>query len=173
MNAEEFARDFATYSNEKLEQNRAQIVRCAGLLSDAQLWSRVNANCNSVGNLLLHLTGNIRQWICSSIGGEAFERDRPREFAERGPLPRERVLSDFERVMTSASAVIAAQTTQTLAIRHKIQAYDVSRLTAILHVVEHCSYHCGQIVHMTKAILDLDLSQYDARGHRLNKQNAP
>ncbi|MFO0840569.1 MAG: DinB family protein [Phycisphaerae bacterium] len=173
MTTGEFARDFVEYAAQKLEQNRAQIARCAGLLSTGQLWSRVNPRCNSVANLILHLTGNIREWIVSGVGGEEFKRDRPAEFAARGPMPHVAVIEPFNATLAAAARVILGLGAAELATSRTIQGYKITAQVAVMHVVEHGSYHCGQIVHMAKAILDVDLSQYDEQGRRLVGPDVP
>lgn len=148
----------------KLKSDLAQAARCARLLSDEEAWRRENEYCNSVANLLLHLAGNVRQWIVQGVGGEPFERDRPAEFAARGPAPLAPVLAELERVVRRALEIIAALEPRQLAQRRSIQGYDVSTLQAVFHVVEHFSFHTGQIVHMTKVIRRCDLSRYDEQG---------
>lgn len=66
-------------------QDLAQIVRCAGILTTEELWTRPNEHCNSVANLVLHLTGNITQWVIAGRHGEPIDRDRPTQFAARDP----------------------------------------------------------------------------------------
>ncbi len=151
----------------KLEQDCSQVLRCVRLLEPHEVWQRVNPRCNSVGNLVLHLTGNVRQWILSGLGGEPFERDRPAEFAERGPRPLEPMLTTFAQTVRRAIGIIAALKTETLGVRRQIQGYEVSTLVAVFHVAEHFSFHTGQIVHMTKALKNVDLSLYDRDGRRI------
>lgn len=172
MTMEEALRDFSGAVSRKLAQDLEQIRRCAGLLSDEQLWSRTNAHCNSVGNLLLHLAGNVRQWIVAGLGGAAFERDRPAEFAERGPLPRERTLGGLERTVAEAVAVIQRIEPAEMSRTHTIQGYTVTALAAVFHAAEHFSFHTGQIVHMTKALRAVDLSLYDAQGRPIRPKSA-
>jgi uncharacterized damage-inducible protein DinB len=167
MSSESVAREFTAYARTKLTAHLAQIVRCAGLLSEAELWQRANEHCNSVGNLILHLTGNVRQWIVGGIGGEPFTRDRPAEFAQRGPLPAAEITGALEDVVRRACAVIEGLDAGALGVRRTIQGYDVSTLVAVLHVVEHFSFHTGQIVQLTKVMRNVGLSLYDAEGHRL------
>lgn len=160
-------REFVDSAAAKLHSDLAQVRRCARLLSDEQAWRRENEFCNSVANLLLHLTGNVRQWVLQGVGGENFTRDRPAEFAARGPAPVEPILAELERVVRGAAATIAALAPEQLARRCSIQGYDVSAMQAVLHVVEHFSFHTGQIVHITKTIRPCDLSRYDAQGRRI------
>jgi len=160
------AAEFTKYAHGKLTQDLSQIVCCAAVLGVEQIWSRPNEHTNSIGNLILHLTGNVRQWIVAGLGGESFERDRPAEFAERGPLPTDEIVKALTNVVERACTVIAGLDAESLARRRTIQDYDVSTLAAVFHVVEHFSFHTGQIIHATKWLADVDLSLYDERGHR-------
>ncbi len=164
MATQDFSREFAAYAARKLEQNLTQILRCVALLSDEELWLRPNAQSNAIGNLLLHLTGNVRQWIVAGLGGAAFERDRPAEFAQRAALPREALLRELERVVRSAVEIVGKLTPSELSAGHEIQGYAVTGLTAVFHVTEHFSFHTGQIVYATKLLRNVDLSLYDERG---------
>lgn len=166
MDAERLTHDFTRYACEKLALNLEQIIRCANLLNDEELWQRANAHCNSVGNLILHLTGNVRQWVLAGIAGEPFERDRAAEFAERGPLPARQVVAALEEIVSRAIRVISELSPADVSVGLTIQGYEVSTLSAVFHVVEHFSGHTGQIVHMTKALRDVDLSLYDTDGRR-------
>lgn len=158
--------EFSRYACQKLEQNLGQIRRCVGLLDEAQLWQRRNAHCNSVGNLVLHLAGNVHEWINAGLGGDVLSRNRAAEFAERGPLPGATILARLEATVRRACQVLEGLDAADLAQRRRIQAYDVATIVAVTHVVEHFSFHTGQIVHETKALRDCDLSLYDERGHK-------
>lgn len=166
MSPADLPHEFTRFACDKLTQHLTQIVRCTNLLEPAQVWHRANEHCNSVGNLILHLTGNVRQWIVSGLAGEPFTRDRPAEFTQRGPLPTAEILANFKRVVERAGEVIGDLDGAGLAARHTIQGYDVTGLAAVFHVVEHFSGHAAQIVHMTKALRDVDVSLYDAQGHK-------
>jgi uncharacterized damage-inducible protein DinB len=168
------AAEFVGYASHKLRQNLAQISRCARALDTDQVWHRATPRNNSVGNLILHLTGNVRQWIIGGVGRTPAERDRQAEFAERGPLPVESILAELERVVMAACDGVERLSATDLESRRTIQDYDVAVIVAVMHVVEHFSWHTGQIVHMTKALCDADLSVYDARGRRLDQtRNRP
>ena len=166
MASTSLAGEFTSYALDKIRQNLRQIQRCVELLEDGDLWHRVNEHTNSIGNLVLHLTGNVRQWIVAGLGEEPFARDRPAEFAQREPLPRAEILDHLQHTAHRALEIIARLDEPDLVRRYTIQDYDVSALVAVFHVVEHFSTHTGQIVHMTKALRDVDLSVYDAHGHK-------
>lgn len=173
MNHHELWAELSQAIIRKLEQDCSQVVRCVRLLEPPEVWHRVNPRCNSVGNLVLHLTGNMRQWILSGVGGEPFERDRPAEFTERGPRPVEPLLAAFTQTVQRASEIIATLKAESLSIRRGIQGYEVSTLVAVFHAVEHFSFHTGQIVHMTKALKNVDLSLYDEQGRRFEGTGQP
>lgn len=168
MTPRELAADLTTYAQAKLLRNARQIARCVRMLTSEQLWRRPNEQSNSVGNLVLHLTGNARQWLCSHVGGDAFERRRQAEFDERGPLPAEQILAALDAVIRRGCEVLGRLTEHDLADRRTIQGYNVTIQTAIFHVVEHFSWHSGQIVYATKAMRGEDVSLYDTNGHILD-----
>ncbi|MGE0481956.1 MAG: DUF1572 family protein [Phycisphaerae bacterium] len=162
------ATDFILYATQKLDENRRQIARCVGLLSDDELWQRANVHCNAVGNLVLHLTGNIRQWILGGVGGEPVTRDRPAEFSARGPCAAAEFMPQFDGVLRRAADVIGALGASDLARPRSIQGYSVSTLVAVFHVVEHLSFHTGQVVQITKELKNVDLSLFDPHGRKLD-----
>lgn len=164
MNASELLSDFTAQAARKIDQDRRQIVRCASLVSEAEAWSRPNDRCNSIANQILHLTGNMRQWILGGLCHQQIERDRPAEFAAQGPAPLSPILQAFENAVNDVIAVISGLDASRLCNAYKIQGYEISGLIAVFHVAEHVSFHTGQIVHITKSIKNVDLSLYDAQG---------
>jgi len=127
-----------------------KLKHCLEDLSEQDVWWRPNEQSNSVGNLILHLCGNMRQWILSSIGGSSFERDREAEFTERRPHPKAELVANIEGTIYDVDRVLKGLPTSALLERFSVQAYDTSRLQAIYHVVEHFSYHLGQILYIYK-----------------------
>ena len=156
---------FITRSRYHLSQDfLPKIERCLELLRDEQIWWRANPQSNSIGNLILHLSGNVRQWIVSGLGGAADSRDRDAEFAQRDVISREDLISKLKQTMDNADATLAEFDAEKLLDRQSIQGYDVSALEAILHVVEHFSMHTGQIILMTKMLAEADLAFYEFTG---------
>jgi uncharacterized damage-inducible protein DinB len=143
---------FIAYSSNRLQQFSSHIQKCLVQLTDEQVWIRGGENENSVGNLLLHLYGNMRQWIVAGVGGEADTRRRDDEFSERGGLRNRDLTGRLVTLVNQATAVIDGVSVQRLSERLVIQGYDVSVLDAIYHVVEHFAMHTGQIVFMTKML---------------------
>ena len=129
-------------------------------LTEEQLWWRPNAASNSIGNLLLHLNGNVRQWIVTSFNGQADPRDRPAEFAEKSGGPAAPLLAKLGATMDEAAGVLSRLTEEDLLAPMDIQGYHVTGLEAVYHVVEHFGMHYGQIVYITKALQGKDLGFY-------------
>jgi uncharacterized damage-inducible protein DinB len=129
---------------------RTQLRLAVEALPEEALWWRANDQSNSIGNLLLHLNGNVRQWILSGIGGAPDARHRAAEFdAHNGPSA-PALLVDLNRTLDEVDAVLAGLTEAHLLEARRIQGRDVTVLAAVFHVVEHFSYHLGQIVLMAK-----------------------
>jgi len=138
-----------------------KIERCVALLSDEQIWWRANPESNSIGNLLLHLSGNLRQWIVVGLGGSPDKRDRDAEFAQREIISRDELLQGVRQTLNEADATLATFDSYRLLERFTIQNSDVCGLAAIFHVVEHFSMHTGQIIMLTKMFAAIDLEFYD------------
>jgi uncharacterized damage-inducible protein DinB len=132
------------------KQNLPRIVECLQQLSEEEIWWRPNSAANSVGNLVLHLCGNVRQWIISGLGGAEDKRERDREFSERGPIPRQTLVTQLRRTVRDACRVLAKLSEDSLTWKHEIQGYKVTGLDAAFHVAEHFGYHTGQIIYITK-----------------------
>jgi uncharacterized damage-inducible protein DinB len=155
-----------------IEQSRSLLVedylpkieRCLALLNDQQVWWRPNPESNSIGNLLLHLSGNVRQWIVVGLGGAADTRDRDSEFAQREVIPGDELLKRLRQTLGEADETLSAFAREDLLEEYTIQGLQVSALEAILHVVEHFSMHTGQIIMLAKMFAEVDLEFYDFKG---------
>lgn len=127
-----------------------KIRHCVNALPEEALWLRPNEHSNSIGNLLLHLAGNIRQWIVGGVGQRDVARDRPAEFAAQDGGTRTQLLDNLERAVSEADTVLAWVNSQELGAERTIQGRRTTVLQAIYHVVEHFAMHTGQIVLLTK-----------------------
>jgi uncharacterized damage-inducible protein DinB len=156
----ELERQFLSHSTAKLEQYRGRIETCLGMLTDDQVWARGGENENAIGNLALHLSGNVRQWIISGVGGEPDTRDRDREFDTRTGVPAAELAQRLRETVSQAVKVIEGATSERLLERLVIQNYEVSAFEAIYHVVEHFAMHTGQILFATKMLTGTDLGFY-------------
>lgn len=137
-----------------------KIERCLERLNDEQIWWRPNEESNSIGNLVLHLCGNARQWIVCGLGSEPDNRIRDAEFARRDPLPRAELVELLRSTLADVSTVLRNVPSSTLLEKRTIQGGDVEVLEAIFHVTEHFSMHTGQIIMLTKMLTQSDLRFY-------------
>jgi uncharacterized damage-inducible protein DinB len=138
-----------------------KIERCLERLSDEQIWWRPNEESNSIGNLVLHLCGNARQWIVCGVGGAISTRDRDAEFAQREVIGRDELLTLLHSTLADVASTLQNLNSATLLERRTIQGSDVDVLEAIFHVVEHFSMHTGQIIVLTKMLTTADLRFYE------------
>jgi uncharacterized damage-inducible protein DinB len=138
-----------------------KIERCLERLTDEQVWWRASERSNSIGNLLLHLEGNLRQWVVCGAGGASDARVRDREFAERSRLSREELLTHLRATVEEADEALARLDPASLLEERRVQGLDVSLLSVVFHAVEHFSMHTGQIILLTKMLADGDLAFYD------------
>ncbi len=138
-----------------------RLLRCLDELTDDDLWWRPHESANSVGNLVLHLSGNVEQWINAGLGGGASSRNRAGEFSHRGPVPKKDLIARISEVMRRADATLAAFDPSLLMERRMIQVYDVTCLDALSHVIEHFAQHLGQVIYITKLRKGIDLKFYD------------
>ena len=138
-----------------------KIARCVEGLNEQDIWWRPNESSNSVGNLILHLTGNLRQWIVSGVGGAADIRERQKEFDEQGPIPEDQLMIGLRTVVDHAQSVLLNLDSEKLFDEREIQGTTLSVLDAIYHAVEHFSMHTGQIIYLTKLRKGEDLAFYE------------
>lgn len=153
---------FLTEANLRLkEESLTRIVQCIDILDDKQLWYAPNLVTNSVGNLVLHLTGNIRQYLCHGIGGKVDVRERDKEFIPNQTLN----ATDLKQQISSAifdglTCVNAIQSDDWLS-EIRVQVFNMNKFSALIHVIEHTSYHVGQITHLTKMQTGNETGYYD------------
>ncbi|MBI3664943.1 MAG: DUF1572 family protein [Acidobacteria bacterium] len=139
---------------------RERIDKCLGQLTPEQIWWRAHDSDNAVGNLVLHLCGNVRQWIVAGVGGAPDTRDRDAEFDRRQPLTAAELGSKLAAAVKDAEEVLGRLTEADLQTRRHIQVYDVTVLEAVHHVAEHFAMHAGQILYATKLLTGADLGFY-------------
>ena len=151
---------FLKASSAKLDQMTGYLTACLKKLSDEQVWERHGAHENAVGNLVLHLCGNMRQWIMHGVGGAKDVRVRDAEFSQSEGLTSAALIDTFASTVKEAQAIIDSFPESRLAERTTPQGRDVSMLEAIYQVVGHVQQHVGQIILLTKQMTgkDLDLT---------------
>jgi uncharacterized damage-inducible protein DinB len=161
---------FIKFSADKLEQLHGRIQDCLARLTPEQIWTRNSENENAVGNLVLHLSGNVRQWIGSGVAGLPDHRQRDTEFDARGGLAPAELAALLKTRVAEAAGIVRAVPAARLTERILPQGYDVTVLEAIAHVVEHFSQHTGQVILLTKLLTGKDLAYYQhlrGPGHAL------
>jgi len=142
------------------DESQARLLRCLETIDEERLWWRPNESTNSIGNLVLHLCGNIRQWIVAGLGGAPDDRHRSAEFSERGPIPASALRLTLADTMAAARAAIDRVDPGTLLETRRIQGFDETGLSMLVHVVEHVSYHTGQVTWIVKSLTGTDLGYY-------------
>jgi uncharacterized damage-inducible protein DinB len=152
--------NFLICAAEKLTQLCERVETCLGKLTMDQIWMRGTENQNAVGNLVLHLNGNVRQWILSGVGGQPNARHRDEEFSVRGGMEPGALGRLLREAVDGALAIIRSLPPERLAEEVTIQGYDETVLKAIFHVVEHFSGHTAQIIFITKMLTGEDLGFY-------------
>jgi uncharacterized damage-inducible protein DinB len=158
--ADALHRIFLDYSAGTLRQMAGRIETCLNGLTEEQVWARSSDNENAIGNLVLHLSGNVRQWIVSGVGGRPDVRQRDAEFAARAGGRGAELVARLKEIVEEAAGVLTELPPERLGERIVVQHYDVTVLEAIYHVVEHFSGHTGQIIFATKMLTGADLGFY-------------
>ncbi len=136
-----------------------RIAHCLGQLTDEQVWARSRPDMNAIGNLVLHLTGNVRQLIASGVGGAPDDRDRATEFAARDSGSTDELLDQLILAVKQAREAILAATPEMLCALIPVKRYDYTGIQAIVRCVAHFRGHAQEIIHMTRTILG-DKYQY-------------
>jgi hypothetical protein len=144
------ARAYLAEARRRLAACHERITHCLGQLDDPQVWWRARPALNSIGNLVLHLCGNLRQWLVSGVGGAADVRDRPAEFAEQGPIPKQELLSRLATAVRTADAALGGVEESRLLEARRIQGFDETVLSAIFDSLSHLAGHTQEIVFVTR-----------------------
>lgn len=151
--------------------NLERIIKCVDMLTEDELWQHPNASSNSIGNLILHLSGNITQYIISALGNSPDRRERSLEFSSDRTINATELKELITSTCNNAASVIEGLDTPDLSRMYEVQGHIMNGIAIIIHVTEHLSYHTGQIVFLTKLLKDVDMGFY--KGMDLNKRNGP
>jgi hypothetical protein len=152
---------FLEFSRRKLfEHYWPRLRACVEPLTEEQVWGRPNPASNSIANLILHLSGNVRQWLVASFNREEDARNRPAEFAAESGMTPSQLLTVLGATMDQAAQVLARLTEADLIAPYDIQGYHVTGLEAVYQVVEHFGLHYGQIAYAAKSLTGNDLGFY-------------
>jgi uncharacterized damage-inducible protein DinB len=136
------------------EEVRGRAHQWVAPFSTEQLWRKPYPYGNSIGHLLLHLTGNLNHYIGAQIAGTGYVRDREREFNEPRQLPKEQVLGEFDRAIAMVAATLRKQTAEDFAAPYSAalepEAHD--RFTVFLRMAAHAYHHVGQMIYLSKEV---------------------
>jgi uncharacterized damage-inducible protein DinB len=137
-----------------------RITQCLVMLSEEDIWMRPNKESNSIGNLVLHLCGNVRQYVLSGIDGQKDDRERNKEFSEKERIDKEELIEKMNSLMIEVDDALDRIKMEDWTQMKKVQGFDESILSILIHVIEHFSYHTGQIAFYTKLLTAKDLKFY-------------
>ena len=165
----DLATDFTEQSVYRMSFSLEMIGKCFIQLTEEEIWKRPNTSSNSIGTLIVHLCGNITQYILSSLGGKDDKRERDKEFATQGGYNKAALFQMLTGTIQEATGVIRSMNEQELLKVRSVQAYRLTGTGIIVHVVEHLSYHTGQIALLTKLFTNKDLGFF--AGVNLNEKN--
>ncbi|WP_373071350.1 DinB family protein [Zeaxanthinibacter enoshimensis] len=161
--------DFKESSCHYLDQGEEKVRKSFDFLHEEDVWKKPNSALNSMGNLLLHLQGNISQYIISSLGKNPDTRQRDEEFQSNPGYSKKKLLEDFAGTVAKAKEIIRNCPEEELLRIRRVQGFELSGTAIVIHVTEHLSYHAGQIAFWTKFLKEKDLGFY--KGTNLNKKN--
>ncbi len=140
-----------------------RLIKSISMLSEEQIWSRPNQVSNSLGNLVLHLKGNTRQWMGTTFGGRNDDRKRSSEFAESGPLPKAHLLRLVSELQTDLEGIFKRIEPEDLLKEYDVQGYRETGLAVLVHVTEHFSYHVGQATFLVKMLTGRQTGYYEGQ----------
>lgn len=153
----------------RLDESTRMISIAFGNIDEEQIWVKPNESSNSIGNLILHLCGNITQYAISSLGEKEDTRERDIEFKTISGYSKEQLLTALEETVEKAKSTIKNTTLEQWLKKREVQGFHFSGIGVVLHVVEHYSYHTGQIAFWVKQLENKQLGFYD--GMDLNIKN--
>lgn len=161
--------EFIEQSVSRLQENTPKIKKCLDELTEEEIWKRPNPSSNSIGNIIIHLCGNITQYILSSLGNVEDKRERDKEFSMQGGLNKKELFGRLSTTVHQATSIIHNIDSNDMLRKRSVQGFELSAIGIIIHVVEHYSYHTGQIIFWTKLLKDKDLGFY--ANINLNRKN--
>ncbi len=168
MSKSDFIKEFIAQSIYRIKLSSERVEKSFLLLNEEDIWKRPNEASNSIGNLILHLCGNITQYIISSLGGKPDNRQRDMEFSTKTGFTKNELSDKLSAVIKEATEIIQNVSEEELLRIRSVQGFEISGIAIVVHVVEHYSYHTGQIAFWTKLLKDKDLGFY--AGIDLNKK---
>ena len=148
-----FEKEFLNETNRRIDTAHERIIHCLSQLKEEHIWNRPNPSVNSIGIILQHLCGNLRQWIISGIGGAKDVRNRPLEFKDDAKLSKAELLANFEGILSNCKDAIDDFDPNKILQVRRIQGFDETALLAIYGTITHLEFHAGQILYQTRLLL--------------------
>lgn len=164
---------FIEFSSRKLRQLSERIGVCLSKLTEEQVWARSSTNANAIGNIVLHLCGNLRQWIGHGVVGLPDIRERDAEFNATGGADISALRAHLEKAVAEAATAIEQLPAEDLLTVVSVQKYSLPKMEAIYHVVEHFAEHTGQIIFATKLLTGDELGFYTHLRNPTHSEKTP
>ena len=164
-----FQQEFINQSVYRINENTKRILKCLNEIDETEIWLRSNENSNSIGNIILHLCGNITQYVISALGGIEDIRMRDKEFSAKDGSTKNELSEKLESTVDEAVCIIDSLNEERLLKTYSVQGFDLSGIGIIIHVTEHYSYHTGQIAFWIKQLKNT--ARVVAAGVNLNVKN--
>lgn len=156
-----FQKEFIDNSIYRLDESTRMIRKTFEILEDEDVWKKPNLASNTIGNLILHLCGNITQYAIASLGEQTDNRKRDAEFEVKGGWTKQELLKKLVDTVNLAKLTILNATEEQLLSKRYVQGFHFSGIGIIIHVVEHYSYHTGQIAFWAKLLKETSLGFYE------------
>ncbi|WP_442266643.1 DinB family protein [Tenacibaculum sp. ZS6-P6] len=158
---EELLNEFKEQIIFRLDESSRMNMKSLALISEEDVWKRFNQSSNSIGNLILHLCGNITQYAIASLGNKEDQRNRDLEFSTEKGYTKAELLSKLSATVQEAKRTILETSQEEYLRKRKVQGFNFSGIGIAIHVTEHYSYHTGQIAFWIKQLKNKDLGFYD------------
>ncbi len=160
---DEWVSEFLENSIFRLDEGTRMIKISLDSVSESNIWKKPNDSSNSIGNQILHICGNMTQYIIASLGEQDDYRKRDEEFSINGGLTKTQLIQKLENTVKKARLVLNGCNKRQLIKKREVQGFTLSGIGIVIHAVEHYSYHTGQIAFWTKLMTNKDLGFYDGR----------
>lgn len=161
--------EFKSQALHRLDESSTMAFKCMAGFTDEEVWQRPNAASNSMGNIILHLCGNMSQYVVASLGESPDARNRELEFSTTSGYSGKQLVKKLSDTVSRVKSIIEECTEEQLLQKRKVQGFELTGVGIVIHVVEHYSYHVGQIAFWAKIVKEKDLGFYD--GIDLNTPN--
>jgi uncharacterized damage-inducible protein DinB len=162
----------AEFEERVFRESYERIYKCLTMIEEKDLWRSPNSAIPAIGNLVLHLCGNARQWILSGLGDKTDNRDRDQEFVVQSKIKKSELIFLLENLKMNLKQTLRELDPRSMEKKYHIQGFEVTGFSILVHVIEHFSYHTGQITTLTKWLTNKDTDYYgDIDLNQLNKLN--